>query len=143
MLMSTMLMLTNAGIVTPLMSWITCSIAKRITTITWWEYLCVSLFKGGQSPCTIALVSSHQTLYIMLYILGFRNPYHENTKWVIFTRTWKIHWLKLRHFSGFNINSIYLLCKNNWLLSQYTHKGYSYLGEKLRYKSNLAVKHLV
>lgn len=141
--MLTLLMLTNAGIVTPMMSWITCSTAKRITNIISCEYLYAYLFKGSQLSSTVALVSSYPTLYVMLYILRFRDPYHENTKWVIFTRIWKIHWLKLRYFSGFNIKSIYLPCKNNCHLSQCTHKGYSYLGEKLRYKSNLVVKHLV
>lgn len=143
MLMLTMLMLTKAGIVTSLMSWITCSTAKRITNIIIGEHLYASLFNRGQSSSTVALVSSYQTLYVMLYIFGFRNPYCENTKWVIFTQTWKIHWLKLRYFSGFNINFIYVLYNNNYHLSQYTHKGYSYLGEKLRYKSNLVVKHMV
>lgn len=136
-------MLTNVGIVTPLMSRITCPTAKRITNITIWEYLYASLFKGGQSSSTVALFSSYQTLYAMLYIFGFKGPYCEDTKWVIFTWTWKIDWLKLRYFSGFNINFIYLLYNNNYHLSQYTHVGYSHLGEKLRYKSNLVVKHMV
>lgn len=74
MLILRTLMLTNAGIVTPLMSRITCSTAKSITNIAIWEYLYASLFKEGQSPSTVALVSSYQTLYVILYIFGFRNP---------------------------------------------------------------------
>lgn len=56
-LMLTMLTLTNAGIFKSLMSWITCSTAKRITNTTSWEYLYTSLFKGGESSyCCLSFV---------------------------------------------------------------------------------------
>jgi len=44
-----MLMLTNAGTFTPLMSWITYSAAEGITNATLWEYFYTSLFKVGES----------------------------------------------------------------------------------------------